>query len=648
MIKLYRGDKFIQYIEPISAQLKKALMGPFLLELEITDLTNIVVGDLVKIEYNRETFTFKVRETTERKITAEHISYKLQNYALVDKYINSPPTYDDELEFADITLDSVLNSIVRPLLNDVGFDVENQTTNTDMQDIQFSQDSLWSAIKKIAETWNVEFEVYDDKIIFKDTVGTEQNMSLHAGVHTQSLTRNVDISNVVTRVYPIGSSQNLPAGYYYTALRPTTFNMETRIHSGSLYVDNPTAQEEYGIVEKIVEFPDIKVESMKGTIDSTGTGYLEEYEMEFPYIEDSDLWNIDETRAKNCMMFISKGLNAAEVTVVHASAAERRIYYSPYLKDGTQLSWIPDAGSEYILLGYISQEEMDSARDKLIAAANEYLQQHAEPTVEYTTEDVYVPDVTLNVGDRITVQDSLYSFTASVRITELQFDFFKNIYKLTLSTKESIPYTVVREIIGLKQDVKRLKNEAKSTLRTVLYTPSVSPASGIETPSAPGGLQLSWGQDEIGVYIVATWAGVENAASYRVRYSYDQLLYTYLPDVTTTSAQFYVIPQNVVYVEVCSVGEDGLTSAYTAASIEIGGEIQTIAPQNVSAVGIFSSIQVTYDFPTDLLSMVDCFEIEVSTSSDFSNSHIFYCTGLVNSVDAVSYTHLTLPTICSV
>ena len=146
MIKHYRGEEFIQKIEPVSAQLKRALMGPFLLEIEVADIENLVVGDLLKIEHLNETFTFRIREIKERQITAEHISYVLQNYAVVDKYFNNPPTYDDFIEFADVKLNDILDGFLAPLLNDAGFTVINNSNSADTKDITFQSDNLLSAI----------------------------------------------------------------------------------------------------------------------------------------------------------------------------------------------------------------------------------------------------------------------------------------------------------------------------------------------------------------------------------------------------------------------------------------------------------------------------------------------------------------------
>jgi len=639
MIRQYRNGEFIRNIEPIRAQLTWRLMGPFVLEIEVPPELDFSLKDLLKIEYAGQTYTFRVHSIEHGKVKAEHISYVLQERVMVDKYINYPASYDDLIEFVDISFSDLITQVLHPLLQDAGFEAVNNTTKgSTRKDIRFTQDTLYSALQKVCETYGVEFEVNDTQVIFKDQVGIQHDIEIVAGVHASSVTRRVDMSDVVTRIYPVGSSQNLPLGYYYTALRPTTFDVNTLTHTGNMYIDNPTAQQKYGIIEKIVEFAEIKPESFRGTIQATGTGYLEEYKHEFPYIEDARIRNVDAEKVKKCTLFIQKELSAAEVPIMAVDTDRGRIYYSPYLEDGTQLSWAPVAGSEYIILGYITQEEMNRARDQLIDAAQRYLAEHAEPRIDYSITDVYLPNHDIKPGDALLVRDDLYEFYSFVRCVEIEKDLLTNIYQLSLSTiYEPIPYVLGREVADLKEEIKLLKSDQRSVTRTAMFTPVQQivqqPAPGVQRPDPPSNLQLSWGQDQLGVYIVAQWQGVEGVSTYRVRYSYDGYVFTYLPDVSTTTVQFYVSPATVVHVEVAAVGEAGTISSYLSGSIQVGGSIITAAPTIKSVVGIFTSVQVSYEFPLDKLSLVDAFEVQVDTSSAFSNPKSFHVQGLVATVD---------------
>lgn len=468
MIQHYRGEEFIQKIEPVTAFLKRALMGPFLLEVEVADITSLVVGDLLKIEHLNETFTFRIREIKEKQITAEHISYVLTNYAVIDKYFNTPPTYDDFIEFADVTLDDLLNGFLAPLLNDAGFSVVNNSSSNDMKDITFQSDNLLSAIQKIADTFKVEFLQHDTYIEFVDQMGVDRDLTINAGVESDKVVKKIDRSHIVTRVYPVGSSDNLPDGYYYTNLKPTTFDLATKTHSGNVYVDNTEGINTYGIIEKIVEFPDIKIQSRRGTVDSAGEDYLSEYDKNYPYIYDPALSDIDESKALSATLFIVDGLKAAELRIVKASATDKRIYYSKTLKDGSELSWTPSNGSKYILVGYITQAEIDKARAELIEAAQDYLNKHSAPKVSYEIQRIYLGDFDFDIGDSLKIKDDNQGINDTVRVVEFTKDLIKNVYtSLKFSNViEKIPYEFLKEQYEQKQRLKKISNAVSNSVQT--------------------------------------------------------------------------------------------------------------------------------------------------------------------------------------
>lgn len=469
MIKHYRGDSFIQNIEPVSAQLKRGLMGPFLLEFELPDVSAIYVGDSITLEWNNETFTFIVREINERRVIAEHKSYVLRNYAVVDKYLNDPPTYDTLIEFADITLSEVV-TFLSPLFADAGFSITNNSVSSERKDITFNNDNLLSAIQKVCETFKVEFVAHDGYIQIVDQYGTDTGLTVNAGIHTESIKKRIDRSNIVTRIYPIGSSENLPEGYYYTALRPTTFDLSTKTHSGNLYVDNTEAQQLYGIIEKIVEFPHVKVKSKRGTVSGVGSASVQELgNKTYPYIYDANMNIPDPDKAKSATLFVKNGLKAAELPIVHIDVENKRIYYNPTLRDGSTLSWSPEVGSEYILVGYITQDEMNAARDELIAEAQRYLEENADPKVSYEIANLYIPDgKVFDVGDSLHLKDDSAGIDTTVRVLEFSYDLVSKVYRaLKLSnSKEKLPYDILREQAEQKRQIEQIKLQVSESWQT--------------------------------------------------------------------------------------------------------------------------------------------------------------------------------------
>jgi len=466
VIKHYRGDEFIQNIEPVSAILKRALMGPFIVELELADVSNIYIGDRIQIK-DTETYTFEVRTIQDRKVTAEHLSYLLRNYAVIDKYLNDPPTYDDQIEFADVSL-SALMTFLEPLLQDAGFSVVNNSNSTETKDISFAGDNLLSAIQKICDIYKVEFVPHDTYIEFVDQAGHNTGWTVYGGINTPIIKKKVDRTWICTRIYPVGSGENLPDGYYYSKLRPTNFDVETKTHSGNLYLEANT--DKYGIIEKVVEFPDIKINSRRGTVQGTGesTIYAGSNRL-YPYIYDENLADIDEEKAQSATLFIVDGLKAAELRIVKVSASEKKIWYSKTLKDGSELSWTPSTGANYTLVGYISQAEVDAAKDKLIAEAQKYLDEHSEPKVEYNVDTTYWKNPpALNPGDELHLIDETQNIDTTVRIIEFEKDLILNVYrKLKLSNAlEKIPYEILREQMEQKRRLKELRIKLEDNART--------------------------------------------------------------------------------------------------------------------------------------------------------------------------------------
>ena len=78
-------------------------------------------------------------------------------------------------------------------------------------------------------------------------------------------------------------------------------------HSGNLYLENSEGIAKYGIIEQTVEFPDVKLQSKKGTIDYSGREIIEDLGKEYIYIRSEDFANIDETKVINLTMLIVDG-----------------------------------------------------------------------------------------------------------------------------------------------------------------------------------------------------------------------------------------------------------------------------------------------------------------------------------------------------
>lgn len=636
MLQLYKresaGGQFLRVPKILSASLERRLMSNFRLIAELDSADDLELGDLVKLDYADKTYTFRIRRIQGTRIEADHISMDLANVVCLDRYLNNPPTMTDNLSFAAVSLDSILQFLDLQA-HDHGFHIVNESSSTELLDIEFASASLLGALQQVAETWGVEFEVTDDTIYVKDKIEQPSDVVIVMGVNVDNINKVVDFSDLVTRIYPVGASDNLPANYFYERLRPTHFDLATGVHSGSYYLEDSEAIAQWGLIEKVVEFPDVKVLSHRGTIDSTGVDSYGDYN-NVPYIQDDEMIGLDAEKAKQCTLFISQGLKAAALAVIGLDSDTGRLYYSPKLEDGTTLSWTPLAGDQYILVGYIGQAELDDAAARLRAAAQIYLNQHKQPKIKYTLANLVI-DKEINLGDVLTFKDGVQE-----RVTAFQYDLIRKVYTSVelANLAEKITSRLIREQIETRNALKKLTREEEIVKRFPLPPEKPEPEPTPADVIPPSNLRLSWGEDQIGTYVIAEWDPSPDAVSYRVRYSEDNgLTFTYITEISTTSVQFYVMPQTTVIVEVCAVNADDQSSLYIRGSIQVGGSYEPPAPHIKSVTAIFTTVQVELDFPTKLLDRVNCFHMQVSRSSDFASPRDFYLQGTVLSGDVPEF-----------
>lgn len=79
----------------------------------------------------------------------------------------------------------------------------------------------------------------------------------------------------------------------------------------------------------------------------------------------------------------------------------------------------------YTIVGYITQTEMNNARQELENKAMQYLEDNSEPKVIYEVNSVYIQEKEFEVGDRLTLHDFKQNIDTQVRVVEIQKDLIK-------------------------------------------------------------------------------------------------------------------------------------------------------------------------------------------------------------------------------
>jgi len=462
---VYRNGQYSHKIVPIKAIMKKAIMFPYILELEVPPDVDLRINDEIQFTFGGKLQRFVCRSNNVGKIVAEHITYELNNYILMDTF--SLQNYDTNISFADMSLDVLINTYLKQyFLDKVGYTLIDNSNSNALRDIDFSDVTLLQALQIIAETYEVEFEIDDATktiTIVKQTHDDKEAIPVYYGVTYEKANVNIDKSHIVTRIYPVGASENVGAldGYPYNALRPVAFNLSSgTITDSKLSFDIeefcPNCELTYANypVERVVDFPDISLNNTKGTISDI-TIYTEDtkqYGAIKPVEDLSAILTQSEADliAKKCHLYLAKGLKSYDkINIKRIDVTNNLIVFNPKISDGT---FITDddvkselIGGEFILVGYITQANYNAARQALISAAEDYLLEHNSPKITYTIQNLKI-NTSLDVGMKIAINDNRYDFNEVLRIQEFSYDLAHEYYtniKLT-SFMEAISISSVK------------------------------------------------------------------------------------------------------------------------------------------------------------------------------------------------------------
>lgn len=197
------GDKVIQ---PIEAIVHKEDNGPFYLDLT-TDLSyvdDLTEGRIVYCSTPQGDEPFRVHnvELTRRRVKAQcrHITYDAENYLIEDSYVVDKDAND--------ALDH-LNSATEP--------VSPFTTISDIS-VQGSyrcvRKSLLEAVQEVVERWGGHLTRIGWQIGLRESIGTDNQVTVRYAKNMQDISVTYDWSEVVTKLMPVGQDGLLlPEGY---------------------------------------------------------------------------------------------------------------------------------------------------------------------------------------------------------------------------------------------------------------------------------------------------------------------------------------------------------------------------------------------------------------------------------------------------
>jgi hypothetical protein len=223
MITIKRGAATVATVNPLSSSnMTKAVMGDEQITLvwEAPAFVSYYLGDYI---------TFEGANWTLNKLpTVKKLSSKTWQYNAVfqsTKYELIKAMYllfdnTDTLPSGEFTLTGTANTFMELLvanLNRVAgsavWTVGQVIENTDYKNLTFSNEDCLSVLARLASEFDTEYHVHNH-IIHLKKISTEHEITLQYGSTLYDIERSsVDSSDVVTRLYPFGSTKNLASNY---------------------------------------------------------------------------------------------------------------------------------------------------------------------------------------------------------------------------------------------------------------------------------------------------------------------------------------------------------------------------------------------------------------------------------------------------
>ena len=355
----------------------------------------------------------------------------------------------------DFFVDLIVSNMNSARMGQSGWAKGTVKASTETKTLPFSRQSCLNVMQYLAQEYKLDWYVAENKAInigefgslLADTFKYGQSNGLY------ELTRKtVDPKNIVTRLFPTGGSQNLPANYrdYSNKLKISGDYIEKNVSIyGPLEAGYPF-EDIYprfiGAVTSVPAFNTFQVSSLDFDLNSYlvagmpakvhfNSGQLAGYEFEI----------VTYTHASK--EFVLK-LNEDEKTIGVVGSLE------PYKIPNVTIK--PAIGDEIVFLGItMPQSYIDEAEARLLTAANEYLNQNCDPRVNYDLDIdrffVRSHSISIGAGDYVKVQDTDLGVDRYIRVTKVERKITDQYYyKVDLSDFTS-PQIIDRMIADLEE-----------------------------------------------------------------------------------------------------------------------------------------------------------------------------------------------------
>ena len=437
------------------------------------ELVKKVMGDdLINLSFDYyEPVDFKIGDY----ITYNSVNYQLNQLPTVNKESSNKFTYDcvfegshyelgkvpfmlfGEGEFAltgdaNTFMDLIISNL-NSWFGGVTWTKGTVLSGTDYKSLSFNSENCLEVLNRFAKEFDTEFYLVNKQLNFT-TFGTDNGLIFKYGQGNAlyKINRgNVSSKNIITRLYPFGSTKNLPASYGAKRLKLSTGFIEQNVVS-------------YGKIGTTHNFEEI-YPHRTGAVSSVDVADVTKF---VDSGMDFDVNNYQLLGVKPKLTFKTGTLAGYvfEISYVHATKTFT-IYYiqEPGIGSLPNASLKPAATNKYVITDIsLPQSYIDTAEAELLTKATAYLNQNSSPNVAYKVDcnPLYFKenDISITSGNYVTITDTDLQINRLIRIIAFRLDLVhgKN-YDIDLA--DTIEPSIASRIYAQTLETKRviLNNE---------------------------------------------------------------------------------------------------------------------------------------------------------------------------------------------